>query len=480
MNVRSPVPVSSWPAEFRSTLALSWPLILGQVSQRLILIVNVVMMGHLGTRELAAGTLALAVVNPLMLCFGGVLTAVAPLTAQAIGSGDTSGGRVYFQQGLWLCALLSAVSLPLLYHAGTALAFLRQDAGLVPVAGQFAATLCLMLPSYMLTLVARNFLAAHGLTHFALATLIAGAALNFALCSFIVADFWGLAGLGLPGIGYATAISNAAVAAALMLYIALSPRMAAVSAYRGAGRLDTAALKALAWVGFPIGGAILLEVAFFSASSLLMGYQGETVLAAYALSGQLNGLAFAIPTGIGIAAMVRVGWAYGAGSLAAVTRACLSAIALGLAIAAGVGLLYALFPVAFIALFLDRTLPENQPVIATAIVFLHIVAVMQIFDALQGIVSHVLRGLSDTVVPLLLVLMGYWVFGFPASLVLANVAGLGGNGVYLGLSIGVAIVSVVLSARLAQRLAGLRAGTAGRMPGPAATPAVSGPEIENH
>ena len=99
MNVRSPVPVSSWPAEFRSTLALSWPLILGQVSQRLILIVNVVMMGHLGTRELAAGTLALAVVNPLMLCFGGVLTAVAPLTAQAIGSGDTSGGRVYFQPG---------------------------------------------------------------------------------------------------------------------------------------------------------------------------------------------------------------------------------------------------------------------------------------------------------------------------------------------------------------------------------------------
>ena len=350
----------------------------------------------------------------------------------------------------------------------------------MPVAGQFAATLCLMLPSYMLTLVARNFLAAHGLTHFALATLIAGAALNFALCSFIVADFWGLAGLGLPGIGYATAISNAAVAAALMLYIALSPRMAAVSAYRGAGRLDTAALKALAWIGFPIGGAILLEVAFFSASSLLMGYQGETVLAAYALSGQLNGLAFAIPTGIGIAAMVRVGWAYGAGSLAAVTRACLSAIALGLAIAAGVGALYALFPVAFIALFLDRTLPENQPVIATAIVFLHIVAVMQIFDALQGIVAHVLRGLSDTVVPLLLVLMGYWVFGFPASLVLANVAGLGGNGVYLGLSIGVAIVSVVLSARLAQRLAGLRAGTAGRMPGPAATPAVSGPEIENH
>lgn len=61
MNVRSPVPVPSWPVEFWSTLALSWPLIL---------IVNVVMMGHLGARELAAGTLALAVVNPLMLCFG--------------------------------------------------------------------------------------------------------------------------------------------------------------------------------------------------------------------------------------------------------------------------------------------------------------------------------------------------------------------------------------------------------------------------
>ncbi|MBB4403155.1 MULTISPECIES: MATE family efflux transporter [Rhizobium/Agrobacterium group] len=475
-------PLQTWSDEIRFTTKLSWPLILGQITQRLMLIINVVMMGHLGAKELACGTLAMAILNPILLCTGGILTAVAPLTAQAIGSGLESGGRAFFQQGIWLSLILSSLAIPLLYNTGTALEFLGQSPELSWQAGEFGKALCLMLPPYMVMLVARNFLAAHGQTVIALAILVVGAALNFAICCLIVENVWGLGQYGLFGIGLSTALANLAIAVALLFYISSNPHTNAVDPYHGLHRIDFTSLKAVSIVGMPIGGATLLEVAFFSASSLLMGYQGDAVLAAYALSGQLNGLAFAIPTGIGVAAMVRVGWAYGAGSWIAMQRACFSAIGMGVATGLCVGLTYALFPSVFISIFIDVTVAENDVLVRIATLFLYIVAVMQIVDAIQGIVSNVLRGMSDTFVPLLLILTGYWFFGFPLALILSGPAGYGGTGVYIGLLVGVVLVAVALTGRLFYRLGKMKE-AAQRAFVPASShelPVVLGTEIKDH
>ncbi|MEZ2212219.1 MATE family efflux transporter [Sinorhizobium sp. CB7] len=482
MTARSVARLQTWPEEIRSTTKLSWPLILGQIAQRLMLIINVVMMGHLGAKELASGTLAMAMLNPILLCTGGILAAVAPLTAQAIGAGDKSGGRAFFQQGMWLSVILSCLAVPLLYNTGTALEFLGQSPELSLQAGEFAKALCFMLPPYMVMLVARNFLAAHGQTVVALVILVAGAALNFAICYLIVENVWGLGQYGLFGIGLSTALANLAIAVALLFYISSNPRTNVVAPYRGLHRMDLLSLKAVSIVGTPIGAATLLEVAFFSASSLLMGYQGDAVLAAYAMSGQLNGLAFAIPTGIGVAAMVRVGWAYGARSWIAMQRACFVAIGLGVGTGLCVGLMYAMFPSLFISIFIDVTVAENDAVVRIATLFLYIVATMQLVDAVQGIVSNVLRGMSDTFVPLLLVLTGYWVFGFPVSLILSGPAGYGGTGVYIGLLIGVVVVAVALTGRLLYHLGEMKeAAERAFVPAfPHELPVVLGAEIKDH
>ena len=482
MTVRPEVQLQTWPGEIWSTLKLSAPLILGQIAQRLMFFINAVMMGHLGAEELAVGTLAMAVLNPILLCTSGVLTAVAPLTAQAIGAGDVSGGRIYFQQGIWLSGLFSALAIPMLYCTGSSLMLMGQSAELSQQAGDLAKAFCLMLPAYMVMLVARNFLAAHGQTMMALVALVLGAALNFFLGYLIVSDVWGLGQYGLFGIGMSSAISCLAIALGLLIHISMNRSTAALDPYKGLWRIHWPALKSLLVVGLPIGGAILLEITFFSASSMLMGYQGADALAAYALSGQLNGLAFAIPTGIGVAAMVRVGWAYGAGSLIALRRACYLAIALGVATGTILALLYTGFPMSFISVFIDVNLQENQQVLRMATVFLSIVAVLQLADAIQGIISHILRGMSDTFVPLLLVLMGYWIFGFPSALFLSGAAGFGGYGVYAGLLIGVCAVAVMLWLRLGYRLATMKQ-TADKM-AVAATPhqlsLVSDAQIKDH
>jgi multidrug resistance protein, MATE family len=55
-----------------------------------------------------------------------------------------------------------------------------------------------------------------------------------------------------------------------------------------------------------------------------------------------------------------------------------------------------------------------------------------------------LRGIHDTRVPMMVAAVSYWGIGMPAAYVLAFTLGLGGIGLWLGLTIGLALVAVAL------------------------------------
>jgi len=65
--------------------------------------------------------------------------------------------------------------------------------------------------------------------------------------------------------------------------------------------------------------------------------------------------------------------------------------------------------------------------------------------------SAALRGLSDTRVPLVIALVGYWLVGLPVSYVFCFPLGFRGVGIWMGLAAGLAAVSVVLTIRFAMR-----------------------------
>jgi MATE family multidrug resistance protein len=80
------------------------------------------------------------------------------------------------------------------------------------------------------------------------------------------------------------------------------------------------------------------------------------------------------------------------------------------------------------------------------------IAIFQMFDTTQAIASGVLRGLKDTRVPMLYAVFGYWGIGLPAAVLLAFPAGLGGDGIWWGMTAGLAAASVLLVWRVAGRL----------------------------
>jgi MATE family multidrug resistance protein len=70
-----------------------------------------------------------------------------------------------------------------------------------------------------------------------------------------------------------------------------------------------------------------------------------------------------------------------------------------------------------------------------------------VVDGAQAIAIGLLRGVQDTGVPMVMAALSYWAVGIPTSYLLGFVFGLGGIGIWLGLSVGLALAGLLLMLR---------------------------------
>ena len=196
---------------------------------------------------------------------------------------------------------------------------------------------------------------------------------------------------------------------------------------------------------------VFAEVGVFSASSLVMGLIGRPTLEAHTIALQIASLAFMVPLGLGQAASVRVGHAFGARDPAAIGRAGRAAFGLTIAFAAVSATVMIAAPRLLIAPFMDVEAPENAAAVGIATALLRVAAIFQVFDATQATLAQMLRGLHDSRAPLIIALLGYWAIGAPLGLALGFATPLAGVGVWIGLAAGLAAVASLLLARWLQR-----------------------------
>jgi MATE family multidrug resistance protein len=170
---------------------------------------------------------------------------------------------------------------------------------------------------------------------------------------------------------------------------------------------------------------VLAEVSLFTAAAFLMGWLGTNEVAAHAIALQCASTAFMVPLGVGMAATVRVGIAYGRNDPAGVGRAGWIGLITGTGFMAFTALLFLTNGSLFVGLFLDRADPGNAEALRLAGTFLVVAGIFQLADGAQVVAAHALRGLSDTAVPMLVALVGYWAVGDAHGLLHGVCPGLG-------------------------------------------------------
>ncbi len=442
-----------WLAELRAMAALAWPMILTNLAQTAMTATDVMMMGRLGPDALAAGTLGSNLYYAPMMVGLGLLLAVSPMVAGALGRRASSvrDVRRSVRQGFWLAAIVSVPLWAFMWNGEAVLVAMGQNPALASAAAGYLQTLQWALLPFYGFIVLRAFLSALERPGWALAVMLAAVAFNVLANWCLMFGNLGFPALGLPGSGIATTLSSALMFAGLAAVVMLDRRFRRFHLFGRFWRADWPRLLEMVRLGLPIAGILAFEIGLFSVTALVMGLIDAVSLAAHAIAIQIASLTFMVPMGLGQAATVRVGRAAGAGNRDAVTRAGWTAFALGVGFMALIALVMLVAPRLLVSAFIDISAPANRAVVDTAVIFLAFAALFQIVDGAQAVGAGMLRGLRDTAVPMVMAAIGYWGVGMPLGIWLAFRGGLDGAGMWIGLSAGLAVVAVLLVARWLRR-----------------------------
>ena len=444
-TVRASSGASAMRRELGATFALSWPLVLANLAINVMPAINAAMLGRLSPHALAAGALAFNLMQPLLVLGLGVVAALSPIAAAKIGAGaDRDGLRRATHQALLSAVLISAVAWLALWRTRSILLALGEPPELAEEAAAFMRGFQWGLMPTLMFFAGRSVFVALERPRPTLVAGLAAAGFNVLANAALIFGRFGMPALGVFGSGLATALSETLMFAILVVASLIDPRMRALKLFVLPWSPARRELAALWRLGLPIGATIVAEVGVFNAATLVMGLIGPVALAGHAIALQIASLAFMVPLGLGQAATVRVGLAFGARDPMRISRAGWSAFGFTAAFASISAATMIAAPRLLIAPFIDVAAPENAPTVETAVALLRIAAIFQIFDASQATLANMLRGLHDLRLPLLIALVGYWLVGAPIGVALGFGASLGPVGVWIGLASGLAAVAVLL------------------------------------
>jgi MATE family multidrug resistance protein len=420
---------------------LALPVATVQVGFILMGAVDAVMVGHVSPRDLASVALG-NLYFFMTTSFGlGTLFALDPLVSQAFGAGDRSGIARAVQRGFMIALALAVFSSLLLVPARPLLTFLRQPGEVIPVASDYARISILGVLPFYCFVVLRQSLQSMGRAGPIVVVILLANLSNVFFNWVLIFGNLGSPAMGAVGSGWATAFSRWFM---LLALVAIAwPLIRPYVRPLCPDAFDLRALMGMCRLGAPIGVQFFLEFGVFGAIGILMGTLGTIPMASHQVAINLASITFMLAVGITQATTVLVGQAVGAGDPERARRSAGAGLVTAGTVMAFTGATFLIIPGV-----LARIYTPDLEVVGLAATLIPVAGIFQIFDGLQAVGSGVLRGVGDTLAPMLVNLVGFWMIGLPISLYLAFPAGLGPLGLWWGMAAGLGAVALFILIRV--------------------------------
>lgn len=432
--------------EVKALLVIAMPLVFAYLADVMMVITAKMVVGQLGALELAAAGISTDLSYQLCIILMGFFSVVGVLVSEARGALKRERIVPELVRGLILAGILGLGVTVLVLNLGSVLGALGQDPKVIALAEPYYVAFAFAMLPIVWFGVLRSFAAAMMRTGFVLFITVVTVVLNYVLMQGLVHGSFGLPRLGIAGAGIAWSISmwfKCVCLGAYTYWLIRRERLPLHADTLGGPR----AYGPLIWLGLPVAGIVALESGLFAATSLLSGIMDTVELAAYQMVMGWIAIPFVISLGISEAVMVRVAYFVGARYPAAARQSG----NLGMLVGVAVPLLLVVIPVfepdLVSRIFLDPSDANYVEVAALVATLLVIAAVFQVFDGLQAIASHALRGLKDAAVPLLIAGIGYWVIGLGSGYVFGFHLGWGAPGLWGGVALGLGVTATLLAWR---------------------------------
>ncbi len=442
----TPLPPMDLLHESRLTLRLALPLMIGQLSQMLLGVVDTVMVGHLGVKDLAALTFANSLFHVPFVFGIGLLTGVSVFTSNSRGADDAARVRGSCRHGLYLAVALGLAISVVAWLLSYRLDVFGQPPEVTARTTVFFRVIMVSVIPALASIALKNHADALNRPWPPFWIFLGGVLLNVALNWVMIYGKFGCPALGFEGAAWATLIARVAIVVAMIVWMLNAKGLRDWVPYRWFRTPNFDHLRRLLSIGFPASIQMVCEVTAFSLAGLIMGRFGAAAMAAHQIAITMAATAFMLPLGLSMALTVRIGEANGAGETARLKSIAIS----GWLLAAGYSLLGAAGFLVF-GKFLASLFISAPDVIALTGSLLVIVGVFQLFDSMQVVSSAMLRGLRDARIPAMMGFAAYWIIGLPVSAVLAFGFHLGAIGVWWGLAAGLLSAAMTLVPRLWNR-----------------------------
>ena len=317
----------------RQILALAIPALGALVAEPLFVLIDSVMVGRLGTAELAGLSLSSTILVSTVGVFVFLAYATTAVTARRIGAGDRAGAVSGGVDGMWLALGLGLVA-GALFTAGAPAIVTALGAGdaVTPHAVAYLRYSAGGLPGMFVVLAATGALRGLLDTRTPLVVSTVGAGLNVGLNALLI---YGL-GMGVAGSGLGTAIAQTLMAVALAGVVLRGARTLQVSL-----RPSGSGIWASAVAGVPLLiRTVTLRVAIMLTVVVATGL-GPVALAAHQVVNALWGLAAFAMDALAIAAQALVGQGLGSSDVPRVRAVLRRTLQWGVGFGAVIGVLIA-------------------------------------------------------------------------------------------------------------------------------------------
>lgn len=440
--------LKQYTKEFSYNLRLAYPVILGMVGHNLIGMVDNIMVGKLGSTELAAVSLGNSMIFIAMSLGIGFSTAITPIVAEGDAEKNEGKIRSAFHHGLFLCTILGLVLFGTIVLAKPIMEMLHQPKEVIALAKPYLDWVAFSLIPLIMYQGYKQFADGLSLTKYSMYAMVMANVLHVGMNYVLIYGIWIFPKMGIIGAALGTVISR--IFLVMFMHIMLSRRNDLKRFFRNFSfeEIKKETIKKIINIGFPSAMQMLFEVVLFTASIWLCGNIGRTSQAANQIALSLASMTFMFAMGLSVTSMIRVSNQRGLQHYKKLVIVARSIFLLAIIIETLFAVLFVVFhqflPHIFLNMENTLQITDNTEVIQIASKLLLIAAVFQISDGIQVVVLGALRGLQDVKIPMYITFVAYWVIGFPISYYLGEYTSLKAEGVWIGLLAGLTAAALFL------------------------------------
>ncbi len=437
--------------EFKYNTKLATPVIAGMVGHTLVQLFDNIMVGQLGTAELAAVSLGNSFIFIAMSIGIGFSTAITPLVAEADAEKEIDKGKQAFKHGLILCTLLGVILFTLVMISKPLMYLMDQPLEVVELAAPYLDLVAFSLIPLIMFQALKQFSDGLSETKYPMYATIVANVINIVLNYLLIFGKFGFPEMGIVGAAIGTLVSRFAMLFFLWWLFKKKTKFLPYVTKLNFRIIQSSILKKIMNLGFPSAMQMFFEVAIFTAAIWLNGLIGKNAQAANNIALNVSSFTFMFVMGMSVATMVRVGNQKGLKQFKELRRIAFSFFLMAFIIQFFFGLLFIFFheQIPWIYMNENNIIDYSNSVEVTKIAsnLLIVAAIFQIPDGIQVVVLGALRGLQDVKIPTFITFVAYWLIGFPISYYLGLKTTMQSTGIWIGLLAGLTASAIMLYIR---------------------------------